>query len=107
MQEENFQGPSFSSKGKKRQIIRYAVAIYIVLSFLYILWTLWNGIKFQLIQRSFDQGRVATIEQFIKEAENPSCQPFSVFTEEKSIQVVNVACLAPAQEAQKEGAVAK
>lgn len=81
----------------KKHIGQYLLLIYMIASLVYIGWTGWENFKIRYIQQSFEQGRQATIEQLITQAENEECQPFSVYTEQKEIQLINTACLQQAE----------
>lgn len=76
---------------KKDKIWKYVLILYIVLSLAYILNSLWNTILVQYGQRSFNQGREATIEQLIQQSQQ--CEPFSVYNTEQEVQLINVSCL--------------
>lgn len=77
----------------KQQLIKGAVALYIVLSLVYLLYSLWGSIVVGYGQKAFTQGREATIAQLIQQAEDKNCQPFSVYTTEKTVQLINITCL--------------
>jgi hypothetical protein len=86
-----------SSRVSKQSILKFVVVLYIVLSAAYILFTQFQTYQANLIQQAYYEGRVATIEELISNAEK-SCQPFPVFTEEKQVELINLACLMDAGE---------
>jgi hypothetical protein len=93
----------------QNQMIKLAVALYVVLSFAYILLTGWNNFKTNYAQRAYAEGQAATVNQVIQQAESSNCQPFAVYNEEKQIQLINVTCLEGqnADAAKKEAAPAQ
>jgi hypothetical protein len=65
-----------------------------VLSAAYILLTQFQSYQAQVVQEAYLSGRVTTIEELIGEAE-ASCQPFPIYSGDKQIELINVACLLP------------
>lgn len=70
-----------------------AIALYIVLSLVYMLYSFWGTVVVGYGQKAFTQGREATIAQLIQQAEDKNCQPFSVYAAEKEVQLINITCL--------------
>lgn len=50
-------------------------------------------ISLKIINKIRWQGYAIAINGIIREAENPECRPFNVFSGEKQIQLINVNCL--------------
>lgn len=66
------------------------VLIWVVFSLVYILNDFWSDFKEKRLLQAYEQGRTDTINTVITEAEK--CQPFSVFSGEKQIQLMNLGC---------------
>ena len=71
----------------------YFIAAYILISLVFILFTLWNDFKINVIQNSFNSGYAASVRQIMNEASKPECKPFTVFESEKRTELINIACL--------------
>jgi hypothetical protein len=82
--------PQFFSK---KFILSSLLGLYILFSIAYIGLDFYNDFKQNYIDASYNQGRRATVEQVITQAEQSQCQPFSVFLDEKKVQLYNAACL--------------
>lgn len=80
------------SRISKQALIKTALVLYIVLSAGYILLSQAQAYQLRLAQSAYLEGRTATIEQLIEQAES-GCDPFPVYTEEKQVQLINVDCL--------------
>jgi hypothetical protein len=87
------------SRVSKQSIFKVVVVVYIILSAAYILITQFQTYQVQLAQEAYLQGRVATIEELISQAES-SCQPFPVYSEDKQIELINLSCLVAAEGSQ-------
>ena len=74
----------------KKLVFRALFFIWAVFSVIYILWDVWGDFKNQKLAQAYQQGRTDTVNALIAEAEK--CQPFSVFTSEKQIQLIKVDC---------------
>lgn len=81
----------------KQQLIKGGIALYILLTFVYMLYSFWGTFIIGYGQKAFTQGREATIAQLIQQAEDKNCQPFSVYTTEKTVQLINITCLKEAE----------
>ena len=75
----------------KKTILYVLISVWIVFSVAYIISDVWGDFKNTQILSAYEQGRVDTINTLITEAEN--CQPFSIFSAEKQIQLININCL--------------
>ena len=75
----------------KKTILYLFVLAWIVFSIIYIINDIWRDFKNVQMLNAYEQGRVETINQLIQEAEK--CQPFSIFSAEKQIQLINTDCL--------------
>ncbi len=58
---------------------------------------MWSDFQVGFLNQAYQAGRTDTVNQLMTQAENTSCQPFSVFNDDKQVQVINVACLTAAQ----------
>lgn len=81
-----------STRVSRQSVLKLVLVVYIVLSATFILFTQLQSYQLRLAQEAYLQGRVATIEELLTQAES-SCQPFPVYTEDKQIELINVACL--------------
>lgn len=70
---------------------------YIVITAVYLLLTQFAAFRNRVYEQAFLEGRQTTIEELIQEAED-SCQPFSVFANEKEVVLINTACLLSADD---------
>lgn len=77
----------------KQQIIKLLLGAYIAFSLVFILYSLWNNFKINYGQQAYNQGKVDTVNQLFSQAEDPACKPFSVFNEQKQVQLISVSCL--------------
>lgn len=81
----------------KQHIWRTVCIVYIVLSLLFIGYTVWTNFKLRYAQQSYEAGQRATIEQLITQAQGTDCQPFSVYTDTQEVKLINVDCLQAAE----------
>lgn len=69
---------------------------------LYIANDIWNDFKDEQIntalQSGYEQGVAATVNQTMTQAENKECKAFSIYTKDKSVEVINTKCLQTATE---------
>ena len=72
-----------------KNIGKIVLYVWVILSVVYIGYNFWQ----KMVNNYYLAGKVDTINSLIKEAEKPECQPFSVYTNDKQIQLINVACL--------------
>jgi hypothetical protein len=78
----------------KRMILYFIILLWLVFSVGYILLDVWRDFQANEIGKSYQQGRIDTINVLILQAES-SCQPIPVSSGEKQIQVINAVCPAP------------
>ncbi|MBU3965303.1 hypothetical protein KJ695_01095 [Patescibacteria group bacterium] len=77
-----------------RKTIFIALAsAWIIFSLIYIPWDFWKHFKNEQLTQAYQMGKADTINQAIKQAENEKCEPFSIYSDEKQIQLINVKCL--------------
>jgi hypothetical protein len=74
---------------KKIQYKKILMNLFIALISFYALWNL----CLTVFNRFWLQGYNTAILQIIEQAENDECAPFSVFNQEKTINLINVDCL--------------
>ena len=75
----------------KKTILYFIVFVWILFSMVYIINDIWSDFKNTRILNAYEQGRIETINQLVRETED--CQPVSIFNEEKQIQLINTDCL--------------
>ncbi len=78
-------------------ILRVVLALYILLSAVYILASQFQNYQARVAQDAYLNGRVATIEEILDEAE-AGCQPFPIYAGDRQVDLINVACLLPPEE---------
>lgn len=88
-------------KINRTTIIKTILVLYLILSAAYIAYDRWQAFQANIVQSSLMEGRRATIEELINQAQS-SCQPFSVFLDEEEVQLINVECLQSPPEAGNE-----
>jgi|GEM_PF-1985149 len=80
-------------------ILRLLALAWIIFSIIYISWGAWDNYKnVQLsgaYEQGYNQGRGDTIRQLVLEAEK--CQAFSVFIDEKEIELIKTDCVGATQ----------
>jgi len=74
----------------KKTILYLLVFLWIVFSIVYIINDIWSNFKNVQISNAYQQGRADTVNTLITEAEK--CQPFSVFSAEKQVQLIKMGC---------------
>lgn len=77
----------------KQHLIPTVIGLYIVGSLGYIGYNEWTNFKLNYSVAAFQNGQADTISQLINQAEDPSCQPFSVYNQQKEVRLVNVVCV--------------
>ena len=77
----------------KKTIGQVMVGVYILGSLVYIGYTQWTNFKTHYAEEAFQNGQTDVIERLITQAEDPDCQPFSVYTANNEVQLVNVTCV--------------
>ena len=82
----------------KGAILRVVLVLYILLSAAYILFSQFQIYQTRVVQEAYMNGRIATIEELLDEAE-AGCRPFPIYVEDRQVELINMACLAPAEEA--------
>lgn len=75
----------------KKTILYLLVFAWVVFSIGYIINDIWGDFKNVQMLNAYEQGRAEAINQLIQEAEK--CQPVSVFSTGKQIQLINIDCL--------------
>lgn len=77
---------------QKTIIILLSVLLFLFLAyFIYDIFGQWRS-------ATYLQGYRAAVNELVLSAENESCEPFSVYTDEKNIQLINVECLMSQEE---------
>ncbi len=76
----------------KKFVLRLIILIWLIFSAVYIGWDVWSDFMTQKIAQAYQAGKTDTIDALISQAE-AGCQPFSVFSGDKQIQLINVSCL--------------
>ena len=74
----------------KKTILYLILFLWVIFSVVYIINDIWSNYKNVQLVNAYNQGKADTINVLITEAEK--CQPFSVFSEEKEIQLIKIGC---------------
>lgn len=85
---------NFEQLQNKKVVI--GLAVWGVITFLYVLADLWNGFTVNVMERSYVSGQSNAIGQIIQQAENKECKPFNVFIGERKVDLINAACVSMA-----------
>ena len=75
----------------KQKILKIIFILWFIFSIGYILNDLWSDFKRQKMNQAYQQGRVDTINELIRQAQ--TCQAFPVFSGDKSVNLINIDCL--------------
>lgn len=70
-----------------------ALMVWWAISFIYIAYSMYMNFQYSVMQSSYMQWKTDTITELLKQAENKECQPFNVYSQDKKIDLINVACL--------------
>lgn len=71
--------------------LRIIIFLWIIFSLVYIFHDIWSDFKLRQLTQAYQQGKADTINELLRQAEK--CDPFSVFSGEKQVQLINVDCL--------------
>ena len=85
---------------KKEKIIIYVLAILLVIAIFYIISSKYQSVKLASFQQGIQIGYQNAVDQLIQQT--LTCQPVSLFKENKTISVIAIQCLqqkAPSQAA--------
>jgi len=74
-----------------KTILYLFVFLWIVFSVVYIINDVWSNYKYGQLVQAYEQGRQDTVNALIQEADK--CQAIPVFSGEKEILLMNLACL--------------
>lgn len=72
---------------------RLALGGYIILSLLYIAYTLFAGFRDGMLRNAYDTGRTDTVKALIEKATDGKCETLNVYAGDKKVDLVNVECL--------------
>jgi hypothetical protein len=84
----------------KHKLVFGFLTAYVILTGCYFILQILGGVQSGMQNRAFEEGQRITVEQLMQQA-NSSCEPFFVYTEEASVQLVNQACLVPEEPEQQ------
>jgi len=69
------------------------LTLWVIFSFLYISWSMYSNFKMNVIQGAYRAGQTDTVSKLIEQASDKECKSFNVFSGEKKVDLINVACL--------------
>jgi hypothetical protein len=75
----------------KKLILNIILVIWVIFSIIYIIHDLWSDFKVVKLNQAYQQGRIDTINELIRQAQ--TCQQFPVFSGEKRVNLINIDCL--------------
>lgn len=67
--------------------------VYIVLSALFILITIYNNTRQYIYMAGIQNGQINAVNGVIEQALNEECKAFRVYSWEKAVELVNIQCL--------------
>lgn len=67
--------------------------LWSIFSAAYIVWNTWNQFKNGQIVQAYNAGKADAINEAMKQAQNEKCEPFSIWSGNNQVQLINVACL--------------
>lgn len=82
-----------------KKVITVLIIVWIVFTLIYIPWDFWNHFKNEQLTQAYNLGKSDTVNAAIKQAENEKCEPFSIYNNEKQVQLINIKCLSQSQPA--------
>lgn len=77
----------------KPTIWKTLIGVYVIISLVYMGYTVWSNFKLYYIQQSYTAGQQDTINKLLTQAADKSCQPFSVYSADQQVQLINTDCL--------------
>ena len=84
-------------KLNKKTILSILIILWFGFSVIYIGLDIWNDFKIQQISRALEAGRVEIINHIIQHTIDPRCEPIRLFSEDREVNLIDVACLEPAE----------
>ncbi len=87
-----------NNKWNKQKTTVVVLVVLLALSVSYVAWDIAGKIRVGL----FWQGYELAVREIIREAKNKECRPFSVFTEEERVELINIECLQESTEGMEE-----
>jgi hypothetical protein len=75
----------------KKLILNIIFLLWLIFSLGYIINDLWSDFKVVKLNQAYQQGRIDTINELIRQAQ--TCQQFPVFSGEKRVNLINIDCL--------------
>lgn len=69
------------------------VFLWIIISVLYILFDLYQGVVVSMYNKGYLDSQAATIAKLIQNAQNEQCEPVSVSNDQDTVNLINVQCL--------------
>lgn len=76
------------------------LTLWVVFSFLYITWNIYEGFKLNVMQNAYIAGQNDTVAKLLEHASNKECKPFNVYAGDKKADLINVSCLQKAPQAE-------
>ncbi len=85
-------------KPNKGQVKKILLILFIILLSSYVLWDM----SLRVVNYFRMQGYEIAVMEMVRQAENEECAPFSIFTGEKNISLINISCLQEGEDVQGE-----
>lgn len=84
-----------------KKIVVILATVWIVFTLVYVPWDLWNHFKTEQLNQAYNLGKADTINDAMRRADK--CEPFSIFSNDKEAQVINMKCLSQQKNASGSG----
>jgi len=75
----------------KKLILNIFLAIWIIFSIGYIFYDIWSDFKITKLNQAYQQGRVDTIDELIRQAQK--CEVLPIFSGDTQVKLINIDCL--------------
>ncbi len=69
------------------------LGFWVIFSFVYISYNIFDNFRNGVLQNAYVAGQNNTINSLIEQASNKECKPFNVYSGDKKVDLINVACL--------------
>lgn len=73
-----------------------ALSVYVVSSFLFILYVLATDFRDGMLRNAYEGGRADTVKTILEKVADGKCQSVNLYSENKKVDVVDVACVSKA-----------
>ena len=78
---------------KKEEFVKTLIVSWFIVATLYVGYDIWNDYKAKGVDAAYKAGVSDTINQLIRQTEEKGCQPIEVYSGEKKVEFIDMACL--------------